>query len=609
MRLGPSEDHPVHLINSDQQAGMAIDPDCPKRASIVNCEGHGLVLGGPGSGKTTVALRKALAYIQKDLKPSQTVLFLSFSRAAVGRVLEAAKVEVDRQQLSLLSVQTFHSFFWSLLKTHGYLLGAPRKLSVLLPQDEKALSGGVGEADDGWSEWVAERERLFREEGRTAFDLFAPSAAHLLSRCAHLPRLISARHPLIVVDEAQDTGPHAWRCVEHLAPHAQILCLADLEQQIYDFLPGIGPERVLDIRRVLGPLEVDLGSDNGRSPTSEILAFANDILAARPRGAPYEGVQLIKYNPKTVNWNHLLRRALAGVYEAAEKGDRERPKTIAVLTDNTRNALRISNALNAVGFEAGKVVPHKLHFDEAEALLTARLAAFLLEPKDPQRVNDDIATCIDMLAQAKRATGTGKAEVAKLFKRVAEIRSGRSPQVNIVRAFRRTLEFIRQSRFEGNPVADWSLVKRALRDAGEARLARAAQQLDFMVAFQRGNRISSELAAEWLRNGRYTRARAALDNALMQEQILDNADSSRGVHVMNWHKAKGKQFDAVILVRETRFGANGRSESSFVWRDDKAPYQRSRRLVRVAITRARDQLIILNPLWPECPLLKGHHLA
>ncbi len=587
---------------------MGIDPNCPKRASVVACPGHGLVLGGPGSGKTTVALRKAVALIQKGLRPGQKVLFLSFSRAAVTRVLDAARLEVPQKHLSLLSVQTFHAFFWSVLKTHGYLLGAPKRLEILLPQDEKAFCGGIGQADEGWAEWLVERERMFREDGRVAFALFAPNTAELLARCRHLPGLVGAAHPLIIVDEAQDTGSHAWRCVELLAPRAQILCLADLEQQIYDFLPGVGPERVAEIRAALDPFEVDLGGENGRSPDTEILAFANDILTARPRGAPYKGVQQIGYEPKTVNWNSLLRRAIGAAIKAAECSSGARPKTIAVLADTTRNALKASNALNAVDFPDGKPVAHKLHFDEAEALLTARLAAFLLEPKDPAREDGDVATCIELLANARRATGTGKAEVAALQLRAQQIRAGKPPKVNIVKALRVALAALRSSPFSGDPPADWLSAKRALRESGEAALIRAARQLDFMVAFQRGHRISAALSAEWLRDGAYTRARAALDSALAQEQILDGAEPPRGVQVMNWHKAKGKQFDAVILLRESRFAEEGRRESSFIWRGDEPPYPKSRRLVRVAATRARDGLIILNPNWPACPLLKGHIL-
>ena len=80
-----------------------------------------------------------------------------------------------------------------------------------------------------------------------------------------------------------------------------------------------------------------------------------------------------------------------------------------------------------------------------------------------------------------------------------------------------------------------------------------------------------------------------------------------GLQVMNFHKAKGKQFDGVILVREAR-RTGPAVESSFVWRGDPAPYPKSRRVLRVGITRAKVHTLILDPLWPQCPLLKGHKL-
>ena len=59
---------------------------CAQRQSILDEAGPILVTGGPGCGKTTIALAKAQRVIEAGLKPGQTVLFLSFSRAAVARV-------------------------------------------------------------------------------------------------------------------------------------------------------------------------------------------------------------------------------------------------------------------------------------------------------------------------------------------------------------------------------------------------------------------------------------------------------------------------------------------------------------------------------------------
>ncbi|MCE4555033.1 UvrD-helicase domain-containing protein [Roseateles cellulosilyticus] len=582
---------------------------CLLRESVLACERHALVIGGPGSGKTTVALRKAARRIQDGLSPGQSVLFLSFSRAAVARILDAAAVEVSKEERERLSIQTFHSFFWDILKAHAYLLGAPDKLTILLPQDEKAFSGGIDDEDEGWAEWVLERERLFREEGRIAFDLFAPNAAELLGNSTYLLTSLAKRYPLVIVDEAQDTGQFAWRCIELLAPLTQVVCLADLDQQIFDFLPGVGPERVAAIKAALNPLEVDLGTQNHRSPDSEILAFGNDVLAGKPRGAPYKGVSVLPYRPEKPppNWNHLLRRAIAAVLKAMRAESDQQRHTLAILVGNNRSALRLSNALNGLEPNAGKVVRHKLLFDEAEALLSARFAAFLLEPKQSARLELDVATSIGMIAAARRATGQGKAAVDKLLEQAEKIRGGKPLQINIAKALRALIVELHVEGFTGDPATDWLFVKHALRATGQAELLRVAAQLDFLVAFRRGHRISAGLSEEWLRDGAYTNARQALDQALAQEQILDGIEAPAGLQVMNFHKAKGKQFDGVIIVREVRRTAE-KAESSFVWRNDEPPYEKSRKVLRVGITRARIHTLILDPMWPRCPILKGHAL-
>ncbi len=128
------------------------------------------------------------------------------------------------------------------------------------------------------------------------------------------------------------------------------------------------------------------------------------------------------------------------------------------------------------------------------------------------------------------------------------------------------------------------------------------------MALRRGHRISTALADEWLRDGACTNAVEALDAAFAQEQLLDGVDAPTGIQIMNVHKAKGKQFDGVIVVRESRPSPNG-FESSFVWHDDTVPYAKSRRIVRVAITRAQHHALILDPLWPRCPIIGDHRLA
>jgi len=578
---------------------------CELRQQILDCEGHALVIGGPGSGKTTIALRKAVVRIGAGMTPGQSVLFLSFSRAAVARVGEATRQQVPKAQRGKLSMQTFHSFFWTLLSAHAYLLGAPKTLRIFLPADEQVEYGTIKKKERNiqnpeWVKWLAERERLFREDGKIAFELFAHNAAELLHRSGHVRRLVAQRHPLIIVDEAQDTDVHAWRCIELLAPLAQIVCLADLEQQIFDHLPGIGPERIVAIKAALNPLEIDLGAQNHRSGGTEIATFGQDILLGKVRGSSYAGVSSFSYDPKRAQ-SSILRMAIGMLQRAIKKATGKYGQSIAILTHSGASAAKISVALNA----EPKPVRHKLSFDEAEAMLTARFAAYLLEPKLEANRLQDLATALELLAASKRAGGMAAAKQWALW--ASRVSAGTVPTARFVQSVLLVMDELRGQGFSGDPAKDWSWIKRALRNVGDEDLTAVAKNLDYLVAFNRGKRISGGLGAAWVKDGQYTGAREILDIALAQDQILGGVDDPPGVQVMTVHKSKGKQFDGVIVVREGRHDGK-QMVSSFVWWGDEAPYHRSRKILRVAITRAKVHTLMLGPIYPACPIVGRHKL-
>lgn len=578
---------------------------CDLRQQLLDCNGHALLIGGPGSGKTTIALKKAVVRIGAGMTPGQSVLFLSFSRAAVARVGEATRQEVPRDQRGMLSMQTFHSFFWTLLSTHAYLLGSPKSLRILLPADEQAQYGTIKRKERNlenpeWVKWLAERERLFREEGKIAFELFAPNAGDLLHRSSHVRRLVAQRYPLIIVDEAQDTDVHAWRCIELLAPHAQIVCLADLEQQIFDHLPGIGPERIVAIKASLNPLEIDLGNQNHRSGGTEIATFGQDILLGKVRGSQYLGVSSFSYDPKRPQ-SSILRMAIGMLQRAIRKATGKYGKSVAILTHSGASAAKISAALNA----EPKPVRHKLSFDESEVMLTARFAAYLLEPKLVANRLLDLATALELLATAKRAAGLAAAKQWQVW--ALKVRAGKVPTAKFVQSVLGVMDNLRGQGFSGDPAKDWNRIKRALRDVDDGDLTQVAKNLDYLVAFNRGKRISGDLGAVWVRDGQYTGARKVLDTALSQDQILGGIDDPPGVQVMTVHKSKGKQFDGVIVVRESRHDGQ-KLVSSIVWWGDEPPYHRSRKILRVAITRAKVHTLMLGPIWPACPIIGPHNL-
>ena len=569
-----------------------------RHKAILEATGHGLVLGGPGSGKTTLALLKAVDRIDKGLRPGESILFLSFSRAAVARIADAVKNKVPTGKRSVLSMQTFHSFFWGILQTHGHLLRAPKRLSIVLAHDERAMRDGIERADPGWTEWEEVRLRLFRDEGRVCFDLFAPLTAELLARAKRIRDRVASRYPLILVDEAQDTGEEQWSCIKALSVNSQVICLADLDQLIFDHLPGVGPERVDQIRASLQPIEVDLGNDNNRSPGTEIVTFARDVLHGRIREAKYKSVSQLRFRANAKYRDKAIRQSIGIISKAIRDSTGNTAESIGLIASYGSGVAIISAALRQ-----DKTIPHQVLFDEAFVMLASRIGAFLLEPKDTRQRHEDVATFLDLLSAAYKAKGGKTAlQSAKRFAAWADkARSGRLPSVNLVIAIDKLLQTTTEIGHAGSPHGDWTQIKRALRAAGDSTLISVAEALDYLVAFNRGQRIAANLSELWLAYGSYAGARGALDNALAQEQLLSGTDELRGIHVMNMHKCKGKQFDGVVLYRE-------RYSSPFVWKDDPAPYPKSRKVLHVAITRARSHVLVLSDAYSQCPIIGPHKL-
>jgi DNA helicase-2/ATP-dependent DNA helicase PcrA len=569
-----------------------------KRRSVLRADSHCLVMGGPGSGKTTLALMKAVKRISDGLFPGQSVLFLSFSRAAVARIADAAKEQACTDQKSALSIQTFHSFFWQILQGYGYLLDSPRPVSIVLAHDEKAMRDGIERDSPAWQAWEESRRQMFHTQGRVCFDLFAPLTAEIMARAQTVRNRIAARYPLILVDEAQDTGDEQWECVRLLAERSQVICLADPDQMIYDFLPGVGPSRIRNIRAALAPLEIDFERENNRSPGTEIAAFARDILVGRVRGSAYKGVSRQGFRSSTNERDAAIRSSIGIIYKRVKEATGHSAKSIALIASYGSGVAIISSAL-----QKEKPIRHRVLFDEASALLASRAAAFLLEPKDQSRKGENIATLLELIAAAFRAKGTqtALAKSAKCIKYATRCRLNEIPMFKIVTAASTLVETACNRVLTGDPSRDWLSVKQDMRQVGDDSIAELASSLDYLVAFARGHRIRDSLSGIWMQHAAYIGAREALDSALAQEQLLSAGEELHGIHVMNMHKCKGKQFDAVVLYRQQH-------HSPFVWRNEAAPHAASRRLLHMAITRAKSHVLILDEVFSKCPIIDEYKL-
>ena len=555
---------------------------CEKRKAVIAQGGHLLVLGGPGSGKTTIALLKAQRQ-SATLKPGQGILFLSFSRAAIRQVLLRCKEILTPAERRAVTVQTYHAFCMEILEAHGRLLHG-RPIRFLYPGEERLQKS----AFDG--DWMVERRRLASEQGLYCFDLFASGAADLLEGCAALRELIADRFPMIIVDEFQDTDDNQWRIVRALAEVTDVFCLADPEQRIFDYRDDIDPRRLDILREDIQVTEFDLGGENHRSPNAGILQFADAVLHNHSPLPATPDIKQVSYWQNT--FAATVHAAVIWTFSALRKKGVEHP-SVAVLSRSNSLIADLSVILSEThtyNKQTLPVIEHDVVWDAELSAAAAVVVASILEwPTGP--AEETLARTLRVIAgyyklkNAEEPTNAAAEHARKYDEAAAKVATGEGPRINAAKAlvavYKAGIDLV------GEPVADWKAARWVLHDIPalnelfrEARLVRL---------FRATDSLASGLGERWLALSSYAGASELVKRILEQERLVAAERDPQGCILMNMHKAKGKEFDGVVLVE-------GAFKSSFFdERNEQPPFERSRRLLRVGLTRARTLVAIVRP--------------
>lgn len=595
-----------------------------KQLEIIDTKGNLLVTGGPGSGKTTVSILKAAKIAENDLLPGQKILFLSFARATVSRVVEAIEFEqaIPHEQKKRINVETYHSFFWRILKAHGYLVGLPRRLSILSPPNEAiALSAIRSDYPTKSKLTVAQKsekqtkedEELLRracDDGEVCFDLFARYAGDILQGSKRICKLIATMSPVIILDEFQDTNAEQWRVVRTLGKHCTLLALADPEQRIYDWI-GADPERLNNFIEAFAPTEITLGGDNHRSAGTDIAAFGNDILSGVFNKKTYTGIQVCTYPP---NENQAFSRLITATYEARKRLVNNKDWSLAILVPTKKMTRLVSDAF--LFPPAGMTEIYHTAVIEMEAtILSAEIIAFLMQPDKDGCHFENFITLICNYFHGKGGSNPSKSSlneaenIKKAYKDwCTRQASGKTiKKKSILIGIRNVYNASREIIFTGNPDHDWRMVRRTLEDGPCPRLNAVAKEARNLRLLGRGTQLRQELSQNWRDYGAYTMSLAIVQQSFIQDHFSTTSKPESGVVIMNMHKAKGKQFDEVIIFE----GWPLKKKGKIIYNPDRIVPLNSRDLddnqarqnLRVSITRGKLQTTILTPNNDPCILL------
>lgn len=594
----------------------------PEQKKILRTKGNLLVLGGPGSGKTTVAILKARQLAKYRLLPEQKILFLSFSRSAVSRIQESAKEHfpVSAELKERVEINTYHAFFWKIVKTHGYLLGLPRSLSVMLPPEEAVALATIRndypapgklskvQKKEKSSREEEERTRLAYKDGKVCFDLFARLAGELLRGSKKIRRLVSSVFPAVMLDEFQDTSKEQWAVVKRMGRNSRLIALADPEQRIFEFA-GADPERLDHYRKFAKPREVDLGGANYRSADTDILKFGDDVLRDKLRDSPYRGIDIKSFPPNPNQAMSALRYQTLQARKRLLDGNGN-DWSLAILVPTKKMTRQISEV-----FGDGKSeIPHYAVVDMEASILAAGVLAFLLQP---EALEGDFPEFVKLLADYFLGKGGGapaKTDIEEaqrirksLKEKIEREKSGKPPRKNsIIIGISEGYKKCRNLEFIGNPDEDWKSVRKILEETECGRLQEVAKDTRNVRLLGRGTQFREALSQAWRDTGSYTEAFGIAERSFVQENFITSNRPERGVVIMNMHKAKGKQFDEVIIFegwphRKGNFTAN--PDRIVLGNKRRKNLNSFRQNFRVSVTRARNRTTIMTPKGDPCILL------
>ena len=568
----------------------------PERIALLETAGHLLVLGGPGSGKTTIAIHKADHEIGSDgLKSGQRVLFLSFARATVSKVAEQARRQIVADKRKLLEISTYHGFAWNVLRSHGYLLRPAGRIRLLPPPEASSRMVELTKAEK-----ETEKLRLFHEEGLLHFDLFARMTATLLSRSQSLAQIISDAYPIIILDEFQDTNADEWAMIQAFGQRCCLIALADPEQRIYEFR-GADPRRIGEFATAFSPTTFDFGAENHRSNGTDIVIFGNDLLSGGVTGKEYNNVKVARYGyyqdrsalfPAKVSIINCIKRLRSKDVENW---------SVAVLVPSKRMMLQVSDYLSEA-LDNLPAIFHDVAFDAEGPALAASAIAGLLE-SDPDHALVSRRLLQDLVRHMRGRSGPDGPSKAILA--LSGVLSSHLEGATI--RGKNRLKIIEESNsiavrradlvLSGEAGEDWLAVRALLSTCESEVLRQIADDAKYLRLLRKGTMLRARLGDLWRSTGGYVGAAAAVQGALLQEHFSTGTHEIRGIYVMTIHKAKGKEFDEVVIFEGRHNGRIVRSNAT------EAEIAQARLSLRVGVTRARRNTIILTPASDPCPFL------
>jgi DNA helicase-2/ATP-dependent DNA helicase PcrA len=458
----------------------------------------------------------------------------------------------------------------------------------------------------------AAHERMLAEAGTLDFGDLVLHAHRLLREKAHVRARLAERYRHVLVDELQDTN-YAQNLLLRLlvAEHSNLTAAADDSQAIYRFR-GASQKNIDDFRADWPDATVIALEESFRCPGRVIEAAQAVATSDKP----------LRPAADTPGEVHFWRCANERAQAQAVAADIERlmaredvaPEDVCVLVRSVKGEGQ------AVGVALDeRAVPYRIagaaaFFQRAEVRDLLAWLRLLVDPGDAGAVVRALARPPVELRAIDLARITQIARRRKLDMVAALVAALESPQIppearDRVRTF---LKLHRSAAAALDSSRPDLYVHRLIERLGLRRqllFAASPEVVERLVNLAK----FAELAANYVRRSpqatarEFARSIAAVADAGLREEEATASDRPRGVQVMTMHAAKGLEFDHVYVIglfaarmpgprRRTLEPIPDALISEELPPDTKAAHvDEQRRLLHVAMTRARRRLVLAYP--------------
>jgi ATP-dependent DNA helicase Rep len=286
-----------------------------QKAAVQYTKGPLLVVAGAGSGKTRVIIEKMVYLVRHRGVPAVRIAAITFTNKAAREMKERLTRRLGREKAAEITVSTFHSLGWKILRAQHEQLGYRPGISILDETDSQTvvrdlLPDGTSPemvrlARSQVSRWknralaAADANIPFSSSGEAAiWNLYQRYEEHLrnLNAVDFDDLILQALRALqeeetrlrwqheiryLLVDEYQDTNETQYQMLRLLAgPEGRLTAVGDDDQSIYGWR-GAQPENLQQLATDYPQLHVVKLEQNYRS-CGTVLKAANALIANNP---------------------------------------------------------------------------------------------------------------------------------------------------------------------------------------------------------------------------------------------------------------------------------------------------------------------------------------